>query len=241
MRNVSFIGHSDAGKTTLVEALAHHFGATTRIGTVAEGNTICDFTESEREKKHSLGASVVHLAEQELNLIDTPGYPDFVADAITSLGAAGCAAITVSARNDGLPFHATRMWEAAGKCGLARAIIVTKCDHENLDTEAIIENLHCWSVLITSEVSFMGYLLIPHLQINLKSQNTLAVQILLKQFHPCLKEILRIRKALSFDYHLIFLLFYFCSCFYFGFCSWLLMEFYLYAYTLNVLHSVKQN
>ncbi len=142
MRNVSFIGHSDAGKTTLVEALAHHFGATTRIGTVAEGNTICDFTESEREKKHSLGASVVHLAEQELNLIDTPGYPDFVADAITSLGAAGCAAITVSARNDGLPFHATRMWEAAGKCGLARAIIVTKCDHENLDTEAIIENLH---------------------------------------------------------------------------------------------------
>ena len=141
MRNVSFIGHSDAGKTTLVEALVHYFGATSRVGTVAEGNTVCDFTDAEKAKKHSLGAAVVHLDEQELNIIDTPGYPDFVADAITSLGAAGCAAITVSASNDGLPFHAVRMWEAAGECGLARAVVVTKVDHENLDLEAIIENL----------------------------------------------------------------------------------------------------
>ncbi|MDP6941787.1 MAG: elongation factor G [Planctomycetota bacterium] len=142
LRNLTFIGHSDAGKTSLVEALAHHYGATTRLGTINEGNTICDFNDSEREKKHSLGAAVVHLDKQNLNLIDTPGYPDFLADAVTSLGAAGCAVVTLSAKNDGFPFHGVRMWEMAGELGLARAVVLTKVDHENLDLNSIIDNLH---------------------------------------------------------------------------------------------------
>ena len=141
LRNVTFLGHSDAGKTTLVEALAHHFGATSRQGSVADGTSLCDFTAEEREKKHSLGAAVVNIGKKGLNLIDTPGYPDFLADAITSMGAAGCAVMTISARNDGMPFHAARLWENAGRHRLARAVVVTKGDHENLDLAKVVENI----------------------------------------------------------------------------------------------------
>ncbi|MCH2111471.1 MAG: elongation factor G [Planctomycetes bacterium] len=141
MHNLSFIGPSDSGKTTLVEALAHHFGASSRKGTIQEGNTICDFSESEIEKGHSLGASVIHLSDHEINLIDTPGYPDFLADAVTSLGAAGCAVLTIAARNEGLPFHGVRMWDMAGELGLARAIVVTKVDGDNLDLEVLLQNI----------------------------------------------------------------------------------------------------
>ncbi len=140
LRNVTFLGHSDAGKTTLVEALAHHFGATNRVGTVNDGTTLCDFTAEEKEKKHSLSGAVVHVAKKGLNLVDTPGYPDFVADAITSMGAAGCAVLCVSARNEGMPFHAARLWQAAGEHRQARAVVVTKGDHENLDVEQVIAN-----------------------------------------------------------------------------------------------------
>ncbi|RMH02027.1 MAG: elongation factor G [Planctomycetota bacterium] len=140
-RNATFLGHSDAGKTTLVEALAHHFGLTSRQGSVDDGTTLCDFTPEEQEKKHSLGAAVVHVPKAGLNLIDTPGYPDFLADALTSMGAAGCAVVCVSARNEGMPFHAQRLWQAAGEHKLARAVVVTKADHENLDLGAVLANL----------------------------------------------------------------------------------------------------
>ncbi len=141
LRNITFLGHSDAGKTTLVEALAHHFGATKRQGSVNDGTALCDFTAEEKEKKHSLSGAVVNIAKKGLNLIDTPGYPDFVADAITSMGAAGCAVVCVSARNDGMPFHAARLWESAGQHRLARAVVVTKADHENLDLDEVIDNI----------------------------------------------------------------------------------------------------
>ena len=141
LRNVTFLGHSDAGKTTLVEALAHRFGVTKRQGSVSDGSSLCDFTAEEKEKQHSLGAAVVHVGKKGLNLIDTPGYPDFVADAITSMGAAGCAVLTISARNDGMPFHAARLWENAGKHKQARAVVITKGDHENLDLDAVIDNV----------------------------------------------------------------------------------------------------
>ncbi len=143
IRNLTFLGASDAGKTTLVEAIAHLLGATTRQGRVEDGTTLCDFTPEEKEKKHSLQAAVVHLQAGggELNLIDTPGYPDFVADAITSMGAAGCAVLVVAARNEGVPFHARRLWEAAGEVGLARAVVVTKADADNLDLDAVVGSL----------------------------------------------------------------------------------------------------
>lgn len=143
LHNITFLGSSDSGKTTLVESVAHHFGATKRKGSVDEGTTLTDFTPEEREKKHSLTAGVVHIEAPhgKLNLIDTPGYPDFVADAITSMGAAGTAVFAVAARETGVPFHTLQLWNRAGETGLARAVVVTKLDHDNLHLNQVIENI----------------------------------------------------------------------------------------------------
>jgi len=143
LHNITFLGASDAGKTTLVESVAHHFAATKRKGSVDEGTAITDFTGEEKEKKHSLTAGVVHLEAPhgKLNLIDTPGYPDFVGDAITSMGAAGTAVFAVGARETGVPFHTLQLWRRAGETGLARSVVVTKLDGDNLDLVAVIENI----------------------------------------------------------------------------------------------------
>ncbi len=143
IHNITFLGSSDAGKTTLVEKIAHHFGALDRIGTVEDGTTLCDFLPEEKEKRHSLSAAVVHLEAPhgKLNLIDTPGYPDFVADAITSMGAAGTAVVVVPAKETGVPFHALHLWEKAGVLGLARAVVVTRLDSDNLELDVVIDNI----------------------------------------------------------------------------------------------------
>lgn len=143
IHNITFLGATDAGKTTLVEKVAHHFKAIERIGTVEEGTTLCDFLPEEKEKKHSLSAGVVHLEAPhgKLNLVDTPGYPDFIADAITSMGAAGTAVIVVPARDTGLPFHALRLWRKAGRAGLARAVVVTRLDSDNVHLDQVVDNI----------------------------------------------------------------------------------------------------
>lgn len=143
LHNITFLGSSGSGKTSLVEAVAHHFGAIKRKGSVEEGTALTDFTEEEKEKKHSLTAGVVHLEAPhgQLNLIDTPGYPDFVGDAVTSMGAAGTAVLVVAAREAGVPFHALQLWNRAGETGLARSVVVTRLDGDNLDLTSVIENI----------------------------------------------------------------------------------------------------
>lgn len=143
IHNLSLLGPAGAGKTTLVEAVAHHFRAIERRGRVEDGTTLCDFQPDEKEKKHSLAAAVVHLETPvgKLNLIDTPGYPDFVADAVASMGAAGCAVLVTPARHGGgIPFHALDLWRRASKLGLARAVVITKLDGDNLDLDQVIED-----------------------------------------------------------------------------------------------------
>jgi elongation factor G len=143
IHNITLLGYCDGGKTSLVEAVAHHFGATSRLGAVNDGNTLTDFAPEEKEKQHSLYAGVVHLDSKQghLNLIDTPGYPDFEADAITSMGAAGTAALVIGARESGVPFHSLNLWKKAGETGLARAVVVTKLDGDNLKLDAVINNV----------------------------------------------------------------------------------------------------
>jgi elongation factor G len=144
IHNLTLLGPAGAGKTTLVEAVALQFRAIERRGRVEDGTTICDFQPDEKEKRHSLAAAVVHLETPagKLNLIDTPGYPDFVADAIASMGAAGCAVLVVPARSGGgVPFHALDLWRRASKLGLARAVVVTRLDADNLDLDEEIESI----------------------------------------------------------------------------------------------------
>ena len=101
IRNITFIGGSDSGKTSLVDALLFKGGAATRLGKIDDETSLSDFDPDEKAKKHSLNLSVLHLShkKKELNLIDAPGYPDFIGDAISSLYAAETAVVNINAFN----------------------------------------------------------------------------------------------------------------------------------------------
>src|ERR1700685_3088922 len=134
VRNVVLVGHSGAGKTTLVEALLVHTGAIQRPGRVEDGTTVSDFDEVEVRQQRSVNltlAPVLH-AGVKVNLLDTPGYADFTGDLRAGLRAADAALFTVSAadRIDGL----TKMlWEECAAVGTPRAVVITKIDHQRGD------------------------------------------------------------------------------------------------------------
>ena len=97
IRNVTLVGHGNVGKTTLAEAMLHQAGIVPRMGSIDQGNTVCDFDEIEKERKHSVDSAVVHFDYNNsfINLIDTPGYPDFVGQALCGLAPAETAIIVV--------------------------------------------------------------------------------------------------------------------------------------------------
>ena len=99
IRNLLFIGASGAGKTTLAEQIFHLTHTTTRLGKIDEGNTVMDFDPEEAAKKMSLGLSIgfVNHKDHKFNLLDAPGYPDFVGDAIVALPAVENALIVANA------------------------------------------------------------------------------------------------------------------------------------------------
>jgi elongation factor G len=131
VRNVVLVGHSGAGKTTLVESLLVHTGAIQRPGRVEDGTTVSDFDEVEVRQQRSVNltlAPVVH-GNVKVNLLDTPGYADFTGDLRAGLRAADAALFTVSAADsiDGL----TKMlWEECAAVGTPRAVVITKIDHQ---------------------------------------------------------------------------------------------------------------
>ncbi|MDD4889964.1 MAG: elongation factor G [Phycisphaerae bacterium] len=142
IRNISLVGHGGTGKTTLVENLANMAGLTSRIGTVEEGNTISDFEDEEKERGHSIDAAGVFLNNNgvEINILDTPGYPDFIGPALASLGAVETAVVVVSA-SGGLEVNTRRLFEAAGKEGLARALVINKINAENVDLPTLMTTI----------------------------------------------------------------------------------------------------
>jgi elongation factor G len=134
VRNVALVGHSGAGKTTLIEALLVNTGAIQRAGRVEDGTTASDFDEVEVRQQRSVNltlAPVTH-AGVKVNLLDTPGYADFTGDLRAGLRAADAALFTVPATEgvDGL----TRMlWEECALVGMPRAVVITKLDHQRAD------------------------------------------------------------------------------------------------------------
>ncbi len=139
VRNVVLVGHSGAGKTTLVEALLAFTGTIQRPGRVEDGSTISDFDEVEVRQQRSVNltlAPVTH-AGIKINLLDTPGYADYVGDLRAGLRAADTALFAVSAAGgvDGL----TRMlWDECAAVGMPRAVIITKVDHQRADFEEVL-------------------------------------------------------------------------------------------------------
>ncbi|HTL14710.1 MAG TPA: elongation factor G [Thermomonas sp.] len=142
IRNVALAGHPGAGKTTLFEALLHAGGALQAAGSVERGNTVSDFDPIEKARGHSLDAAIASTDHGgiHVNLVDTPGYPDFRGPALSALAAVETVAVVVDA--DGGVAHGTRrMMAHARQRGLCRAIVVNKIDHAGHDAGALLEAL----------------------------------------------------------------------------------------------------
>ena len=142
IRNVALIGHGHSGKTALVDAIAHHCKLTTRLGTTADGSSISNTEPEERERKQTLSSHLfrVPLGSTRLDLFDTPGHPDFAADAIAAMDVVETAVLCVNATNP-LTFHSRQLWDAAGRSGIGRAIVVTHLDHEKTSFDKILSDL----------------------------------------------------------------------------------------------------
>lgn len=140
IRNMVIIGHSAAGKTTLVESMLHVSGASNRLGSVDEGTSISDSTPEERERNISITAGALHFSHNgaEFNVLDTPGYPDFFGEVLTCLPAAETAVLVVSA-TAGIELNTIRAWNAARKAGLAGVVVINKVDGDNIDLDSLME------------------------------------------------------------------------------------------------------
>jgi elongation factor G len=139
VRNVVLVGHSGAGKTTLVEALLVATGAIPRPGRVEEGTTVSDFDEVEIRQQRSVNLTLAPLtyAGVKVNLLDTPGYADFTGDLRAGLRAADAALFAVPA-TDGVDGLTRMLWEECAAVGMPRAVVITKMDHQRADFEAAL-------------------------------------------------------------------------------------------------------
>ena len=142
IRNIAITGHSGSGKTTLVEALLQGAGAINQKGSVARGTTVCDFDPQEKTHQHSLDSAIASLDYQgsHVNLIDTPGYPDFIGRALSVLPAVETCAVVVNAQA-GVEMVTGRIMESAGERGLDRLVIVNKIDADGADPETVLQQL----------------------------------------------------------------------------------------------------
>jgi len=142
IRNVALVGHSGAGKTTLAEALLFRAGAITRAGRVEDGTTVCDF-EPEEQKRHlslSLALAPFEWEGHKINLIDTPGYADFIGDVHAALRVADLAVFVVSAV-DGVEVQTEAIWRIAAELNLPRMIFINKLDRERANFQRTLDEL----------------------------------------------------------------------------------------------------
>jgi elongation factor G len=150
IRNVALAGHGASGKTSLADALLFTTGATNRKGSVDDGTSALDVDEEEKRRHFTIDCHLGHLAwaGKQVHLIDTPGYPDFIGNALSALAAVENVVIAVSGPS-GIEVNTRRVFQEAGRLGLGRFVVVTKMDAENVDyrsdLEAIRESFgpHC--------------------------------------------------------------------------------------------------
>jgi elongation factor G len=139
VRNVVLVGHTGAGKTTLTEALLVATGTIARAGRVEEGTTVSDHDEAEARQQRSIGLSVAPLEYEgvKVNLLDTPGYADFIGELRAGLRAADCALFVVSA-TDHLDGSTRALWEECAAVDMPRVIVINKVDHQRAEYEGTL-------------------------------------------------------------------------------------------------------
>ncbi len=139
IRNVVLIGPGGSGKTTLVETLLASAGAIPRAGSIQEGSTVCDFEDSEKSHERSISlaiAPVVHR-DTKINLVDTPGYADFVGEVRAGLRAADCAVFVIAA-SEAVDDATTSLWRECAEVGMPRAVVITKLDQARADYDGVL-------------------------------------------------------------------------------------------------------
>jgi elongation factor G len=142
IRNVALVGHGAAGKTSLADALLFKAKAVDRRGSVEESSSVSDYDEEEQKRHFSIDTSLLHLEYQgkRIHILDAPGYPDFVGAALEALAAVETALIAISAPN-GIEVNTRRMFNEAGRRGLARILVINKLDADNIRFEELLGNI----------------------------------------------------------------------------------------------------
>ncbi|MDQ6749714.1 MAG: elongation factor G [Actinomycetota bacterium] len=142
IRNVALVGHRGTGKTSLFEALLFEAGTVTRLGSVVEGTTVSDADADEQARQMSISAALASFEWQgrKINLLDTPGDPSFVADALGALRVCESAVFVVNAVM-GVEVSTTRLWQRAAELDLARLVFVNMLDRERADFYRTLESL----------------------------------------------------------------------------------------------------
>src|SRR5579872_3215445 len=140
VRNVALAGHGASGKTSLADALLFAAKAVDRHGSVDDGTSVSDYDEEEHKRRFSIDTSVLHFEHKgkHVNLLDTPGYPDFVGAALGALSAVETVIVVVSAVN-GVQVNTRRMFSEAGKRGLARMLVINKLDGDNINFNEVLK------------------------------------------------------------------------------------------------------
>ena len=166
IRNVVLLGHGGCGKTSLAEAMAYLAGLTNRMGTVADGNTISDYDKEETKRQFSIHTSLIPIpwGDVKINILDTPGYFDFIGEVEEAVSAADAAIIVVSGKA-GIESGTKRAWNMCEKYKLPRMIFVTDMDIDNASYRQVVEDLQAlygkkiapFHLPIRENTQFVGY------------------------------------------------------------------------------------
>lgn len=142
IRNICFVGHGGSGKTSLAETLLFNAGVTNRIGKVTDGNTVSDYLQEEIQRHLSISTSLIPIEHQgvKINILDTPGYSDFIGEAISALRVVE-SSVLVLCGVGGLEVQAEIIWDLMEEKGLPRLVFINKLDRENSSFEKVLEQI----------------------------------------------------------------------------------------------------
>ncbi len=142
IRNVTIAGHSGAGKTQLAAAILFDAGMVNRFGQVDDGTTVTDFDEEEVSRKHTLAASLAYAEwnKHKINLVDTPGFGNFLSDTLAAMRVSDAALVVVDAVS-GVEVQTEKVWEAAEQDGLPRLVVVNRLDRERASLSRTLDSL----------------------------------------------------------------------------------------------------
>ncbi|MDA1012888.1 MAG: elongation factor G [Planctomycetota bacterium] len=142
IRNMVLVGHGATGKTTLADLLLFKAGVGSRAGSVDDGTSVLDTEDDEQDRKSSITSALIHFEHggKRFNVIDTPGYPDFIGQVLGALAVVETAVIVINA-GSGIEVNTRRVFAKSGDAGIGRAIVINKCDGENINCEQLLSDI----------------------------------------------------------------------------------------------------